>query len=97
MALSKRQARKLAQPIMDEANSQTEIPVREIKNGMTLAAYVPEFRRVGMTDLKPNTRRSMESSIRAHLIPTLADISLSKIDAAKVQDVINSMMGFQGR
>jgi len=90
MALSKRQARKLAQPIMDEANSQTEIPVREIKSGMTLAAYVPEF-------LKPNTRRSMESSIRAHLIPTLADISLSKIDAAKVQDVINSMMGFRGR
>ena len=66
-------------------------------DGMTLAAYVPEFRRVGMTDLKPNTRRSMESSIRAHLIPTLADISLSKIDAAKVQDVINSMMRFRGR
>jgi hypothetical protein len=97
MALSKRQARKLAQPIMDEANSQTEIPVREIKNGMTLAEYVPEFRRVGMTDLKPSTRRSLESSIRAHLIPTLADISLSKIDAAKVQDVINSMMRFRGR
>jgi integrase len=92
MALSKRQARKLAQPIMDEANNQSEIPVREIKNGMTLAEYIPEFRRVGMTDLKPSTRRSMESSIRAHLIPVLGDVSLSTIDTGKVQDLINSMM-----
>ena len=92
MSLSKRQARKLAQPILDEVNNQTEIPVREIKNGMTLAEYIPEFRRVGMTDLKPSTRRSMESSIRAHLTPVLEDTSLSKIDTAKVQDLINSMM-----
>jgi hypothetical protein len=92
MALSKRQARKLAQPIMDEANNQSEIPVREIKNGMTLAEYIPEFRRAGMIDLKPSTRRSMESSIRAHLIPVLGEKSLSAIDTAKVQDLINSMM-----
>jgi integrase len=92
MSLSKRQARKLAQPIMDEANNQTEIPVREIKNGMTLAEYIPEFRHVGITDLKPSTRRSLESSIRAHLVPVLGETSLSKIDAAKVQELINSMM-----
>jgi hypothetical protein len=78
MSLSKRQARKLAQPILDEVNNQTDVPVREMKNGMTLAEYIPEFRRVGMTDLKPSTRRSMESSIRAHLIPVLGETSLSK-------------------
>jgi integrase len=60
---------------------------------MTLAEYIPEFRRVGMTDLKPSTRRSMESSIRAHLIPVLGEKSLSAIDTAKVQELINSMMG----
>ena len=59
MALSKRQARKLAQPIMDEANSQTEIPVREIKNGLTLTEYIPGVpsRRYDL-DLKPSTRRA---------------------------------------
>lgn len=45
-----------------------------------------------MTDLKPSTRRSLESSIRAHLIPTLGAVSLSKIDSSKVQELINSMM-----
>jgi len=62
------------QEVLDEANNQSDIPVREIKNGMTLAEYIPEFRRVGMTNLKPSTRRSMESSIRAHLIPVLGTI-----------------------
>jgi hypothetical protein len=92
MSLSKREARKQAQPILDETNNQSEIPVREMKNGMTLAEYIPEFRRVGMTDLKPSTRRSMESSIRAHLIPVLGEKSLSAIDTAQVQELINSMM-----
>lgn len=97
ISVSKREAWKLAQPLIDEANNQTEVPVREMKNGMTLAEYITEFRRVGMTDLKPSTRRSLESSIRAHLIPVLGEISLTRIDTAKVQEVINSMNGKTAR
>jgi len=97
ISLSKRQARKLAQPILDEVNNQTEIPVREMKNGMTLAEYIPEFRRAGMTDLKPSTRRGMESSIRAQLLPVLGDTCLARIDTAKVQNVIDSMNGKTAR
>jgi hypothetical protein len=86
--LSDREENRLAQQILNTVNDQTEIPVREIKNGMTLAEYISEFRRVGMTDLKPSSRRSMQSSIRAHLIPVLGDQPLSAIDTGKIQDLI---------
>jgi integrase len=92
MSLSKRQANKLAEPILAEANHQTEIPVRAMRNGLTLAEYIPEFRRVGMINLKPSTRKAMESSIRAHIVPVLGSIQLTQIDAAKVQDLLNTMM-----
>jgi integrase len=93
MSLSKRQANKLAEPILAEANHQTEIPVRAMRNGLTLAEYMPTFRSSGMINLKPSTRKAMESSIRAHLVPVLGSLQLTKIDTAAVQDLLNTMMG----
>lgn len=91
--LSEREINRRKQEILNRVNNQTEIPVREMKNGMTFAEYIPEFRHVGMIDLKPSTRRSLESSIRAHLIPIFGEVQLSKIDAKAAQEVINSMLG----
>jgi integrase len=93
ISLSRRQAEKLAQPFIDEANHQVEIPVRRMRNGLTLAEYIPEFRRVGMINLKPSTKKALESSISAHLIPVLGSLQLTKVDTAAVQELLNTMMG----
>ena len=91
--LSEREINRRKQEILNAINNQTEVPIREMKNGMTFAEYIPEFRLTGMIDLKPSTKRSLESSIRAHLIPMLGEVALAKIDAKSVQAVINSMLG----
>jgi integrase len=90
-SLSDREINKRKAAILGEVNDQKEIPIVEM-NGLTFGEYIPQFLRVGMTDLKPSTRRSLASSIRAHLIPMFADTALAAIDAAKVQDLINSVM-----
>ncbi len=93
MDISKRQARKLAQPILDFVNNQTEIPVRASNAGTTLAEFLPDWRKHVANSLKPSTLRGMESSIRAYLIPVLGDKSLTEIGTKQIQELITSMEG----
>lgn len=93
MSLSKRQARRLGQPILDCVNNQTEIPVRDSNAGITLAEFIPEWRKHVANSLKPSTLRGMESSIRAHLIPVLSDKPMTAIDTKAVQELITTMSG----
>jgi integrase len=91
--LSRRSALKAAQPILDAVNNQSEIPVKEFNRGVTLSAFIPDWRRLVSHSLKPSTLRAMESSIRAHLIPVLGETLLTGIDTKLVQELIKSMEG----
>jgi integrase len=91
--LSKRSARKLAQPILDAANHQTDIPIRDSNAGVSLGEFIPDWRKHVANSLKPSTLRSMESSIRAHLIPLLGDTPLTEIGTKRIQELITSMEG----
>jgi hypothetical protein len=92
MELSPRQARKLPQPILDEVNNQTDIPFKASRNALTLAAFMEHWRVSGMLDFKPSTKRALESSIRAHLIPKLGQIPITLITTQNVQDLIGSLL-----
>lgn len=91
--LSKRAARKLAQPILDAANHQTDIPIRDSNAGVTLAEFIPDWRKHVAKSLKPSTLRGMESSIRAHLIPVFGEKPLTAIDTKAIQELITGMEG----
>jgi hypothetical protein len=71
VSISKRIARKLGQPILDYINHQTEIPVFDGDAGITLAEFVPDWRKYVANSLKPSTLRGMQSSIRARNIGNL--------------------------
>ncbi len=45
-----------------------------------------------MLDFKPSTKRALESSIRAHLIPKLGQIPITLITTQNVQDLIGSLL-----
>jgi integrase len=92
MELSPRQARKLAQPLLDEANHQADIPFKASRNTLTLATFIEQWRLSGTLDFKPSTKRALESSIRAHLIPMLGEIPITLITPKNVQDLIGSML-----
>ena len=87
-----RQARKLAQPFLDEVNNQTDIPFKASRNTLTLATFIEQWRLSGMLDFKPSTKRALESSIRAHLIPMLGEIPITLITIKHVQDLIGTML-----
>jgi integrase len=92
MELSPRQARKLAQPILDEVNNQTDIPFKASRNALTFATFVEQWRVSGTLDFKPSTKRALDSSIRAHLIPQLGQIPITLITIKHVQDLIGTML-----
>jgi integrase len=92
MELSPRQARKLAQPILDEVNNQTDVPFKASRNTLTLSAFIEQWRISGTLDFKPSTKRALESSIRAHLIPQLGQIPITLITTKHVQDLIGTML-----
>jgi integrase len=93
ISLSKRSARKLAQPILTAANDQTEIPIRDSNAGVTLGEFIPDWRKHVANSLKPSTLRSMESSIRAHLIPVLGEVPMTEIGTKPIQQLITTMEG----
>jgi integrase len=84
--------RRDAQPILDAANKQTEIPIRDSKRSITFAEFIPEWRRLAAPSLKPSTLKGMESVIRAHLIPALGDVPLTNLDVRRVQELITSLV-----
>jgi integrase len=68
-----------------------EIPVKS--KGITLAEFLPEWRKVVFPTLKPSTVKGMESNLRAHIVPILGEISLTGLDAKQVQNLISSLEG----
>jgi integrase len=92
ISLSDRAARKLAQPILDAANAQAEIPVRDSRRSITLEEFIPEWRRLAAPSLKPSTLKGVESIIRAHLIPVLGKVPLTNLDTRQYQELLISMM-----
>jgi len=89
--ISLRAASALAQPIIDTVNNQTEIPVKG--KGITLAEFIPEWRKVVVPTLKPSTVKGAESSLRAHILPVLGNVPLTGLDAKQVQNLVSSMEG----
>jgi integrase len=91
ISLSDRAARKLAQPILDAVNQQTEVPVRDSRRVVTLAEFIPEWRRLAAPSLKPSTLKGIESSIRAHILPILGAVPITNLDVRHQQELIASM------
>ena len=85
-------ARQLARPILDAANHQADIPIRDSRRAITLAEFIPEWRRLAASSFKPSTLKGIESNIRAHIIPVLGDKPLTTLDARQYQELIVSMM-----
>jgi integrase len=89
--ISRRAASALAQPIIDTVNDQMEIPVKG--KGITLAEFIPEWRKVVSPTLKPSTVKGVESSLRAHILPVLGNVPLTGLGAKQVQNLVSSMEG----
>jgi integrase len=84
--LSKAEAKKAAQPLLESINEGGVIVA-----GTTLRDFIPEWRDVVAPTLKPSTVKGMESSLRAHILPQLGDVLLSNIDARQIQGLVNTM------
>jgi integrase len=63
------------------------------KRGITLAAFVDEWRSNVASQLKGSTVRAMESHLRAHILPKLGSLPLTDIDAKCVQQFVASLAG----
>jgi len=91
ITLSDRMARKLAQPILDAVNDQTNVPIRDSRHALTLAEFIPEWRRLPAPSLKPSTLKGIESNLRAHILPLLAAVPLTNLATRQHQELITSM------
>jgi integrase len=97
VGLSDRAARKLAQPILDAVNRQAEIPVRDSRRVLTLAEFIPEWRRLAAPSLKPSTLKGIESTLRAHILPILGAVPITNLDTRHQQELIASMSATTAR
>jgi integrase len=83
--LSERAAAKLFQPYLDRVNAAVNT---SRKSGMTLEAFVQEWRSSVAVNLKGSTARAAESHLRAHIIPKLGGLRLTEIDTKTVQTFV---------
>jgi integrase len=81
-SLSERAAWKQFQPYLDRVNAATKMPP---KSGMSLEAFVREWRANVAVNLKGSTTRAAESHLRAHIIPKLGSLRLTEINTKTVQ------------
>lgn len=85
--MSEREARKQFQPYLDRVNSQpVAIPP---KLGATLADFVKEWRRLIAPQKAPSYVRSMESHLRAHILPKLGRLALPELTTRVVQEFVS--------
>ncbi len=82
--LSRRAAWKALQPYLDSVNTERVAPRR----GVTLEAFVKEWRSNVAANLKGSTVRAMESHLRAHILPKLGKLTLTEIDTKTVQNFV---------
>jgi len=84
-SLSERATWKLFQPYLDRVNAAGKLPP---KSGMTLEAFVKEWRTSVAVNLKASTTRAAESHLRAHIIPKLGSLPLTEINTKTVQSFV---------
>ena len=84
-SLSDRAAWKQFQPYLDRVNAATKMPP---KSGMSLEAFVREWRTNVAVNLKGSTTRAAESHLRAHIIPKLGSLPLTEINTKTVQTFV---------
>ena len=86
--LSERAARAKFQPYLDRVNSAVERPP---KSGITLQAFVQEWRANIAGNLEASTVRAAESHLRAHIIPILGALRLVEMNPKVIQAFVTSM------
>jgi integrase len=83
--LSERAAWKVFQPYLDRVNDAAKMPS---KSGVTLEAFVKEWRTNVAVNLKASTVRAAESHLRAHILPKLGSHTLLEINTKEVQNFV---------
>ena len=86
--LSERAARAKFQPYLDRVNSTLQMPP---KSGMTLEAFVQEWRSNVAGNLEASTVRAAESHLRAHIVPMLGALTLIEINPKVIQAFVTSI------
>jgi integrase len=86
--LSERAARAKFQPYLDRANAAVQKPP---KSGLTLEAFVQEWRSTVAGNLEASTVRAAESHLRAHILPRLGALTLIEISPKVVQAFVTSI------
>jgi integrase len=84
-SMSDRAARKSFQPFLDRVNVAAKMPP---KSGVTLEAFVKEWRTNVAVNLKGGTTRAAESHLRAHILPKLGSFTLPEINTKAVQSFV---------
>ncbi len=84
-SLSERAAWKRFQPYLDRVNAAAKMPPR---SGITLEAFVKEWRTNVAVNLKGSTTRAAESHLRAHILPKLGSHTLTEINTKTVQSFV---------
>ncbi len=84
--LSKAEAKKASQPMLEQINEGGVIVA-----GTTLRDFIPEWRKTVAPTLKPSTVDTMETNLRAHILPQLGDVMLHNLDTRQVQNLVNSL------
>jgi integrase len=84
-SLSERAAWKRFQPYLDRVNAAAKMPPG---SGITLEAFVKEWRTNVAVNLKGSTTRAAESHLRAHILPKLGSLTLTEINTKTVQSFV---------
>jgi integrase len=83
--LSERAAWKRFQPYLDRVNATAKLPP---KTGKTLEQFVQEWRSSVAVNLKDSSSRTMESHLRAHIVPKLGNLPLTEMNAKTIQGFV---------
>ena len=86
--LSERAAWAKFQPYLDRVNSGVQMPP---KSGMTLEAFVDEWRTNVATNLEASTVHAANSHLRAHIVPKLGALVLPEVGTKVVQTFVTSL------
>jgi integrase len=84
-SMSERAAWKSFQPYLDRVNGAAKMPP---KSGVTLEAFIKEWRANVAVNLKGGTTRAAESHLRAHILPKLGSLTLPEINTKTVQSFV---------
>jgi integrase len=83
--LSERAAWKRFQPYLDRVNATAKLPP---KTGKTLEQFVQEWRSSVAVNLKDSSSRTMESHLRAHIVPKLGSLPLTEMSTKTIQGFV---------